>query len=228
MSINPDFNRSCGQLNLTGMAILSHMKLIGSLTSPYVRKVRIVFLEKKVDVDLELENVWAADTKIAHNNPLGKIPCLILDDGGAIYDSRVIVEYADTLSPVGKLIPSGSRERATVKTWEALADGIEDAGILARLEVTLRPAEQQSPDWIARQMGKIDSALAQMSRELGENAWCHGNQMTLADIAVGCALGYMLFRFPNVAWQAQYPNLDALYQKLMQRPSFAETAPPAA
>ena len=204
------------------------MKLIGSLTSPYVRKVRIVFMEKKVDVDLELENVWAADTKISHNNPLGKIPCLILDDGEAIYDSRVIAEYADTLSPVGKLIPAGSRERATVKTWEALADGVDDAGILARLEVTLRPLEQQSPDWLERQMGKIDTALAQMSRELGENDWCHGNQLTLADIAVGCALGYMLFRFPNIAWQAQYPNLDALYQKLMQRPSFAETVPPAA
>jgi glutathione S-transferase len=204
------------------------MKLIGSLTSPYVRKVRIVFLEKKVDVDLELENVWAADTKIAHNNPLGKIPCLILDDGEAIYDSRVIAEYADTLSPVGKLIPTGSRERASVKTWEALADGVDDAGILARLEATFHPPEQQSSEWLERQMGKIDAALAQMSDELGENAWCHGNQMTLADIAVGCALGYMLFRFPNVAWQAQYPNLDALYKKLMQRPSFAETAPPAA
>jgi glutathione S-transferase len=228
MSINPDFNRSWGQPKLAEMAILVSMKLIGSLTSPYVRKVRIVFLEKKVDVDLELENVWAADTKIALNNPLGKVPCLILDDGEAIYDSRVIAEYVDTLSPVGKLIPAGSRERATVKTWEALADGVDDAGILARLEVTLRPTEQQSSEWLERQMGKIDAALAQMSRELGDNAWCHGNQMTLADIAVGCALGYMLFRFPNIAWQAQYPNLDALYQKLMQRPSFAETAPPAA
>lgn len=204
------------------------MKLIGSLTSPYVRKVRIVFLEKKVDIDLELENVWAADTKIALNNPLGKIPCLILDDGEAIYDSRVITEYADTLSPVSKLIPADSRERATVKTWEALADGVEDAGILARLEATLRPPEQQSAVWTERQMGKIDSSLAQMSRELGESAWCYSNQMTLADIAVGCALGYLLFRFPNIAWQAQYPNLDALYQKLMQRPSFIETAPPAA
>ena len=228
MSINPDFNRSWGQPKLAEMAILVSMKLIGSLTSPYVRKVRIVFLEKKVDVDLELENVWAADTKIALNNPLGKVPCLILDDGEAIYDSRVIAEYVDTLSPVGKLIPAGSRERATVKTWEALADGVDDAGILARLEVTLRPTEQQSSEWLERQMGKINAALAQMSRELGDNAWCHGNQMTLADIAVGCALGYMLFRFPNIAWQAQYPNLDALYQKLMQRPSFAETAPPAA
>ena len=228
MSINPDFNRSWGQPKLAEMAILVSMKLIGSLTSPYVRKVRIVFLEKKVDVDLELENVWAADTKIALNNPLGKVPCLILDDGEAIYDSRVIAEYVDTLSPVGKLIPAGSRECATVKTWEALADGVDDAGILARLEVTLRPTEQQSSEWLERQMGKINAALAQMSRELGDNAWCHGNQMTLADIAVGCALGYMLFRFPNIAWQAQYPNLDTLYQKLMQRPSFAETAPPAA
>ena len=124
------------------------MKIIGSLTSPYVRKVRIVFLEKKLEAALELENVWDAKTKIGSLNPLGKVPCLILDDGEAIYDSRVIVEYVDTLSPVGKVIPTESRERATVKTWEALADGIMDAGILARLEATWRPAEQQSQAWI--------------------------------------------------------------------------------
>ena len=210
------------------IAILHPMKLIGSLTSPYVRKVRIVFSEKKVDVDLELENVWAADTKIAISNPLGKVPCLILDDGEAIYDSRVIAEYADTLSPVSKLIPADSRERASVKTWEALADGIMDAGILARLERTWRPAEQQSSAWVDRQMGKIQNSLSQMSKILGENAWCHGNQITLADIATGCALGWLILRFPDVKWQAQYPNLDRLYQKLLQRPSFAETAPPAA
>jgi glutathione S-transferase len=185
-------------------------------------------LEKKVDVSLELDNVWDADTKIALNNPLGKVPCLVLDDGGAIYDSRVIAEYGDTLSPVGQLIPSSGRERAAVKTWESLADGITDAGILARLEATWRPSEQQSPAWIERQMGKIDAALRQISSELGENAWCHGNQLTLADIAVGCALGWLLLRFPQLQWQAQYPNLDRLYQKLMQRPSFAETAPPPA
>ena len=210
------------------MAILDPMKLIGSLTSPYVRKVRIVFNEKKVDVDLELENVWAADTKIGATNPLGKVPCLISDDGETIYDSRVIAEYADGLSPVSKLIPTDNRERAAVKTWEALADGIMDAGILARLERTLRPAEQQSQSWYDRQMGKIDAALSEMSEQLGENPWCHGNQMTLADIAVGCAIGYLLFRFPEVKWQTQHPNLDRLYQKLMQRPSFMETVPPAA
>ena len=210
------------------VAILCPMKLIGSRTSPYVRKVRIVFSEKKVDVDLELDNVWAADTKIANSNPLGKVPCLILDDGEALYDSRVIAEYADALSPVSKLIPVDSRERASVKTWEALADGIMDAGILGRLERTWRPADQQSSAWVDRQMGKIHTSLRQMSEFLGGNAWCHGNQMTLADIATGCALGWLLLRFPDVKWQAQYPNLDRLYQKLLQRPSFMETEPPAA
>ena len=204
------------------------MKLIGSLTSPYVRKVRIVFLEKKLDVDLELDNVWSADTKIASSNPLGKVPCLIPDDGEAIYDSRVIAEYADALSPVSKLIPTDNRERATVKTWEALADGIMDAGILARLERTWRPANEQCTAWVDRQNGKINKALEQMSEKLGENAWCHGNQMTLADVALGCAVGYLLFRFPEIKWQAQYPNLDRLYQKLLQRASFVETEPPAA
>lgn len=210
------------------IAILSPMKLIGSLTSPYVRKVRIVFSEKKVDVDLQLENVWAADTKIAISNPLGKVPCLILEDGESLYDSRVIAEYADALSPVSKLIPPDSRERASVKTWEALADGITDAGILARLERTWRPAEEQSSAWVDRQMGKIQNSLRQMSEILGENAWCHGNQMTLADIATGCALGWLLLRFPDVKWKTQYPNLDRLYRKLLQRPSFIETEPPAA
>ena len=210
------------------IAILWPMKLIGSLTSPYVRKVRIVFLEKKLDVDHIVENVWSPDSKITQTNPLGKVPCLILDDGGVIYDSRVIAEYADALSPVSKLIPADNRERASIKTWEALADGLLDASILARLELTWRPADQQSPAWVERQRSKIDTALRQMSEHLGENAWCHGNQMTLADIAVGCAVGYLVLRFPDVKWQTQYPNLDRLYQKLMQRASFIETEPPAA
>ena len=181
-----------------------------------------------MDVDLEIENVWAADTKIAIANPLGKVPCLISDDGEVIYDSRVIAEYADALSPVSKLIPADNRERATVKTWEALADGVLDASILTRLELTWRPADQQSSAWIDRQLGKIQNSLRQMSEKLGGNVWCHGNQMTLADVTVGCALGYLLFRFPDIKWQVQYPNLDRLYQKLLQRPSFIETEPPAA
>ena len=202
------------------------MKLIGSLTSPYVRKVRIVFAEKKIEVPLIQENVWSQDTKIMESNPLGKVPCLVMDDGGAMFDSRVIVEYADTLSPVNKLIPSSGKEKAAVKTWEALADGILDASVLARLEATWRPDEQKSQAWIDRQLHKIDVSLKAMSKGLGESEWCFGNQLSLADIAVGCALDYLIFRFPNIQWQTSYPNLDRLYEKLMSRPSFANTAPP--
>jgi len=204
------------------------MKIIGSLTSPYARKVRVVLVEKKIEADFVPENVWVPETNIGQHNPLGKIPCLVMDDGSAIFDSRVIVEYVDTLSPVGKLIPADSRERAAVKTWEALADGLLDAGILARLEATWRPAEQQSSAWVERQMSKIDAALKGMSIGLGESNYCHNNQFSLADVAVGCALGYLDFRFPSLNWRAPYPNLDQLHQRLMQRQSFIDTAPPAA
>jgi glutathione S-transferase len=149
-----------------------------------------------------------------------------LDDGGAMFDSRVIVEYADTLSPVNKLIPPTGKERAAVKTWEALADGILDASILARLEKTWRPSEDQSQAWYDRQMVKVNASLNAMSKGLGENEWCYGNKLSLADIAVGCALGYLLFRFPELKWQKKFSNLNRLYLKLMSRPSFTETIAP--
>ena len=204
------------------------MKLIGSLTSPYVRKVRIMLAEKKIEAKWEEENVWSDATQIGRSNPLGKVPCLVLDDGEAIFDSRVIVEYLDTLTPVGKLIPGGGRERAEVRTWEALADGVMDAAATARLEQTWpgRTEAQRSPAWIARQMGKVDSGVKAMSHGLGDKPFCSGNHLSLADIAVGAALGYVVFRFPELGWQQQYPNLAKLYDKLMQRPSFRDTAPP--
>jgi glutathione S-transferase len=201
------------------------MKLIGSLASPYVRKVRIVMLEKKIDYEFVLEDVWRDDTTIQQSNPLGKVPCLVMEDGGAMFDSRVIVEYLDTLTPVGKLIPPNGRERAEVKCWEALADGVSDAAVLARLERTMRPAEQQSEKWRARQMAKVDAGLKAMSAGLKETAYCAGNQYTLADVAVGCTLGWLSFRFPEIRWREDYPNLDRLYEKLCERPTFKETAP---
>jgi len=203
------------------------MKLIGSNTSPYVRKVRIVMAEKKLDYDYVLEDVWAAQTTIGLSNPLAKVPCLIMEGGEAIFDSRVIVEYFDTLSPVGKLIPTVGRERAEVKTWEALADGVLDAAILARLESTWsgRSDAQRCQNWIDRQLGKVDAALAAMSRGLGEKSFCVGIHLSLADIAVGTALGYLDFRFPQIVWREQYPNLQKLQDKLMQRASFIDTKP---
>jgi glutathione S-transferase len=202
------------------------LRLIASLTSPYVRKVRIVMAEKRIDCQLELEDVWSPDTRIQEANPLGKVPCLIMEDGGALFDSRVIVEYLDTMTPIGKLIPQAGRERAEVRTWEALADGILDAAILARLEVTQRAPEQQSQKWLDRQMGKVTVGVKALSRGLNDKPWCNGNAYTLADIAAGCALGYLDFRFPQIDWRGQYPNLGKLYEKLAARPSFMETAPP--
>ena len=201
------------------------MKLIGSLASPYVRKVRVVMAEKKLDYNLVLENVWTAETTIHLSNPLGKIPCLIMEDGGSMYDSRVIVEYLDTLTPVAKLLPPNGRDRAAVKVWEALADGVLDAAVLVRLERTLRPSEQQSAAWIERQMGKVLAGLAIMSEELGDSTYCKGNHYTLADVAVGCALGWLSFRFPEIDWRSDYANLAKLFDKLSERPSFKDTVP---
>ncbi|MBS0309096.1 MAG: glutathione S-transferase N-terminal domain-containing protein [Proteobacteria bacterium] len=201
------------------------MKLIGSLSSPYVRKVRIVMAEKKLDYQFVLENVWSADTVIHESNPLGKVPCLVMEDGGAMFDSRVIVEYLDTMTPVGKLIPGNGRERAEVKCWEALADGVLDAGVLMRLEKTLRPEAQQSKEWVDRQMAKVHGGLQAISQGLGDKPFCAGTHYTLADVAVGGALGWLHFRFPQIAWREDYPNLGKLFDKLSDRQSFKDTVP---
>ncbi len=203
------------------------MKLIGSVTSPYVRKVRVVMAEKKLDYQFVPEDVWSKDTSIATSNPLGKVPCLIMEGGEAVFDSRVIVEYLDTLSPVGKLIPSAGRERAEVKTWEALADGVMEAAILARLEATWpgRSEGQRSQAWIDRQMGKVDAALMSMSRGLGDKPFCSGIHLSLSDIAVGCALSYLNFRFPALEWRTQHPSLARLSDKLALRQSFMDSKP---
>ena len=203
------------------------MKLIGAITSPYVRKVRVVMAEKKLDYQFITEDVWSSDTKIAEYNPLGKVPCLVMEGGEAVFDSRVIVEYLDTLSPVGKLIPPSGRERAEVKTWEALADGLLDAAILARLENTWpgRGDGERSQAWIDRQMEKVRGSLRAMSRGLADKPFCSGIHLSLSDVAVGCALGYLDFRFPEIDWRGEHPNLQKLQDKLMVRPSFADTRP---
>ena len=186
------------------------MKLIGSLTSPYVRKVRIVLAEKKIEYDYVIDSPWLESSKVSNINPLGKIPALVLDDDTPLFDSRVIVEYIDSVTPNNKLIPAPSRERTEVKRWEALADGMCDAAAAV---------------FLVRQRGKIMRGLEFMAEELGEKPFCMGTHLSLADIAVGTALGYLSFRFADIDWQAAHPNLGRLYAKLMQRPSLADTAP---
>jgi glutathione S-transferase len=200
------------------------MKLIGSLTSPYARKVRIVLAEKRIDYDLTIDNVWDPSSRISEYNPLGKVPVLILDDGSALYDSSVIVEYLDTATPVGRLIPQPTRQRIQVRRWEALADGVLDAATGIVLEGK-RAESLQSPEWVSRQRGKIDRGLTAMSSDLAEQTWCTGSTFNLADIVTGCALFYLDLRFAGFNWRSQYANLSRLADKLATRVSFKDTAP---
>ncbi|MDR0380292.1 MAG: glutathione S-transferase [Candidatus Accumulibacter sp.] len=200
------------------------MKLIGSLNSPFVRKVRVVLAEKKIECGFEVDSPWTPESSIPQFNPLGKIPALVLDDDIVLFDSRVISEYLDNVAPNNKLMPAPNRERTEVKRWEALADGVCDAAVLAHLEKN-RPEAQQSAEWIARQLDKITRGLEFMTSQLGENQWCMGTHFTLADISVGCALAYLDFRFSEIDWRETHPQLERLYERLMRRPAFAETAP---
>jgi len=202
------------------------MKLLGSLTSPYVRKVRIVLAEKKIEYEFILDDPWAAVNQVSLHNPAGKVPVLLMEDGSPLFDSRVIVDYLDTVTPLSRLIPEPNRERIETKRWEALADGVTDAAVTALLE-SRRKAAEQSKAWIERQLGKVNSGLEALANELEDEPWCNGNGYGLADIATGVALGYLVFRFPKIDWRTQYPALDKLYEKLMQRQSFIDTVPKA-
>lgn len=201
------------------------MKLIASLTSPFARKVRIVLAEKHIECELQIDVPWNADTHVPEYNPLGKIPVLQLDDGTALYDSRVIVEYLDHAAPVHNVLPKDARGRIMAKRWEALADGICDAAATIYLEKK-RPELQQNPEWLQRQEQKIFRGLEAISADLNDHNWCMGDNYSLADIAVGCALGYLELRFTEIKWREKHVNLSRLYNKLLERNSFSSTIPP--
>jgi glutathione S-transferase len=202
------------------------MKLLATLTSPYARKVRVVLAEKKIEYVLVVESPATPGNTVSDFNPLGKIPVLLLDDGYAVYDSRVIVEYLDAVSPVTRLIPEPSRQRVAVRRWEALADGICDAASAVAIE-RRRGVRQQNREWIERQSRKIALGVQELAKEFGERPWCSGEAYSLADIAAGCALGYLELRQPDLTWRVDYPNLARLADRLDKRPSFADTVPPA-
>lgn len=202
------------------------MKLISSPTTPFGRKVRIVLLEKKIPFELMMDIPWNADTQVGNYNPLGKVPVLVLKDGEALYDSRVIVEYLEHVSPVGNLIPSDPNLRIHTRKIEALADGITDAAALIFLEYK-RPESQRSQDWLLRQQTKVFKGLEALAEALGESQYFMGNKLSLADIAAGCCLGYLDFRFHDIKWREAHPNLAAFNEKISSRASFKETMPVA-
>ena len=203
------------------------MKLLASPASPYTRKVRVVLSEKRIDCELEPVDVQPVDNPVNRHNPLGKIPTLVLDDGTPLYDSRVIVEFLDSVSPLNRLIPEDIRGRVAVRRWEALADGVLDAGLLVRYE-SMRPAGERSPSWIEKQLARMRRGMEQIGAELAGRSWCHNGRYSLADIAVGCCIGWLGFRRPGeVDWEQEYPAVAQHYRRLMERSAFAESAPPA-
>ncbi len=200
------------------------MKLLYSNTSPYARKVRIVAAEKRIDVTMVPVVLAAADCPVNDHNPLGKIPVLILADGDSLYDSRVIVEYLDNRTPLAHLLPQDHSARVWVRRWEALADGVCDAAIAAVMEGR-RPEGMQDAAVIAKQLGKVERGLEKLNADLEKKKWCVNDTFSLADIALGCVLGYLELRYAELDWKQQYPNLAKHYAAMMKRPSFKETVP---
>jgi glutathione S-transferase len=199
------------------------MKLLAALISPYTRKVRVVLAEKKIECDMEIVDVAPGDNPVNRHNPLGKIPTLILDDGNALYDSRVIVEFLDSVSPISRLIPEATRDRVAVRRWEALADGVLDAGLLVRYE-SLRDKKEQSKAWTDKQLARMKRGMDQVAKEIG--AYCHAERYSLADIAVACCMGWLDFRKPGgVDWRGEYAPVARHHDKMLERPAFADTAP---
>src|SRR4051812_22285594 len=200
------------------------MKLLAALISPYTRKVRVVLAEKKIECEMQIVDVSPADNPANAHNPLGKIPTLVLDDGTALYDSRVIVEFLDSVSPISRLIPEATRDRVAVRRWEALADGVLDAGLLVRYE-SIRDKKEQSKAWSDKQLARMKRGMEQMAKEIGA-VYCHAERYSLADIAVACCLGWLDFRKPGgVDWRAGYAPGSPPHHKMMERPAVARTIP---
>ncbi len=202
------------------------MKVVIAKPSPFARKVRVALREKALACDEIVENPWAARTAVPGTNPLGKVPALILDDARVVYDSKVILEYLETLGRPPQLIPADPDLRIAHKQIEALADGISDAVVLVVLERS-RPADLQSGDWIGRQVRKIEAGAAELARHLGASEWLTASGFGLADIAAGCALGYLDLRFPELDWRRRHPTLASYFARLDARPSFTATRPEA-
>jgi glutathione S-transferase len=202
------------------------MKLLYSLTSPYARKVRVVAAEKRIELEMIKIVLADPDCPINQYNPLGKIPVLVLPDGETLFDSRVIVEYLDNRTPISRLLPQDHSARIWVRRWEALADGVCDAAVAAMQE-SRKPENLRDAATIAKQMGKVTRGLQALNEELGERKWCVDDAFSLADIALGCLLGWLAFRYPDLNWQAEHANLQRHYEEMMKRPSFSETIPVA-
>ena len=199
-------------------------RLISATPSPYARKVRIQLAEKAIPFELVTEVPWNDDTRTPEFNPLEKLPILICDNGETVYESRYVNEWVEMHHPSPPLMPGDRDTLLLAKRFEILADGVCDACLLVFWE-RARDEDKRSQEWTDRQLRKRTGGLREISRLLGDKAFCVGDRLTLADIAVGAMLGWLRVRMPELDWRAQYPNLAALQDRLEARPSFRDTAP---
>ncbi|MGE0358557.1 MAG: glutathione S-transferase N-terminal domain-containing protein [Burkholderiales bacterium] len=201
------------------------MKLVASKTSPYARKVRVLLAEKQLAFEFVEESAWNPGTTVPRYNPLNKIPVLVTDDGTCLYDSSAIAEYLDPLG-APSFIPPAGLERAVVRRDEALGNGIADAGIAIFLE-RKREAARQDPAWIDRQRDKVEAGIAALAQELGGKAFLRGDSLSLGDVSCACALLWLEFRLPEIAWRSRHAALGRWIERLESRPSFAHSRPQA-
>jgi glutathione S-transferase len=206
------------------------MKLRYSPTSPYVRKVMVLAYETGLEPKIErLPTVVAPDKpnlEVQHENPLIKVPTLVTDEGEVLFDSRVICEYLDTLHTGAKIFPPAGKARFVALRQQALGDGIMDAAILTRYETFLRPKKFLWNDWVESQMRRVRGALAALDGKVKEGALA--GPLTIGQITVGCALGYLDFRYANEGWRARHAGLAKWYADFAKRPSMVATVPPNA
>ncbi|MFG6654155.1 glutathione S-transferase [Scandinavium sp. M-37] len=202
------------------------MKLIGSYTSPFVRKISVILLEKGITFEFINEMPYNAENGVAKYNPLGKVPALVTDDGECWYDSPLIAQYIELLDIAPALVPRDPKAALRMRQLESLADGIMDAGLVSVREQA-RPAAQQSPEELVRQREKITRALDALEAYAADGT-LKADELNLATIAVACAVGYLNFRRVSPGWCATRPHLVKLVETLFQRDSFARTEPPKA
>ncbi len=200
------------------------MKLVIAKPSPFARKARVALIEKGIPFETVIDLPWNPGAEASGLNPLGKIPILVLDDGRAVHDSKVILEYLETLDRPPHLIPSDPLLRVAHKQVEATADGVCDAVVLIVLERS-RASALQSTDWVERQLRKVEGGTQALADELASRQWFVGPEFGLADLAVGCMLGYLDLRLPEVDWRGRHPDLVAFADRMFTRPSFLATVP---
>jgi glutathione S-transferase len=200
------------------------VKLYASPASSFARKIRVMLIEKNVKHELEIVNLWEPN-ELKNTNPIGKVPALKLDDGRVLISSPLIADYIDSTYPSPRFIPADADARLEVKLREALADGTMDAVSASLYEMRFHDQATRSQVWLDRQRSKIDGGLAALEKMLGNRRWCVGDEMTLADIAIACHLGFVMLRAPHFFSRDACPNLARLWQTMDARESLKKTAP---